>query len=357
VLLVSTDLSTATASAEIFDWRSDTWSPVAPPPVARVHAQGILLPNGRVMIAGGADSTQTTVLNSVDIFDPETGWAAAAPMSVGRVFGAIGVLPSGRAIVAGGVDISHGGIVFNTSVETYDADAGAWRAEGPLPTGRAAMGFAVAGGQLVLAGGIDAQTQYSDTAMTFTSNRPPVAVASANPPIALTVPGSRAAVTLSPAGSSDEDDANPTFRWMEGNTVLATTVGATPATIGLDIGVHQITLTVDDGFGGVSTASVNVTVLDGLGTCTAHVSDLQGQVTALQAQVAALQGQVAAANAAIQAAGNGVQNNFRATFGDPAFVINGATPADKLGVLIAAILDLKKADKQGLYRALLPPKK
>jgi hypothetical protein len=70
-------------------------------------------------------------------------------------------------------------------------------------------------------------------------------------------------VTLSAAGSSDPENDPLTFTWTEGTSTLARSVDPAPATtVGLAVGIHNITLTVDDGFGGMSTATVAVDVRD-----------------------------------------------------------------------------------------------
>ena len=58
------DLLTATAGAEIYDPASDTWSPAGRLSEARSEHTATLLPDGRVVVAGGIRGPNT--LSSVD---------------------------------------------------------------------------------------------------------------------------------------------------------------------------------------------------------------------------------------------------------------------------------------------------
>ena len=74
------EAGTVTDSVEIFDPRTNSWSPAAPLPVAlRSHNQA-LLPDGRVLLAHGK-SNGFGALNLAFIYDPETdSWTDADPL-------------------------------------------------------------------------------------------------------------------------------------------------------------------------------------------------------------------------------------------------------------------------------------
>ena len=121
-------------SVEIYDPALGTWSLAASMSTERSGAFGAVLPDGRFLVAGGLDDTNTA-LTSSEIYDPGTNtWTATGAMSVGRVFNTNGgsasqaiVIPSGPN--AGNVLVSFGsnggGLEYNSS-EIYDVGAGTW---------------------------------------------------------------------------------------------------------------------------------------------------------------------------------------------------------------------------------------
>src|SRR6266850_4497044 len=288
---------TSVAAAELFDPSTNSWSPAGVSSVG--HTLGIAkrLHDGRVLVAGGADANfNPTWLASADIYDPITNsWHAAHPMSVARLYFAGGLLADGSVIVAGGLDSE-----FNLlqSAELYDSQHDSWTFTAQsLSAPRAAMAGAVVGSGFVVAGGLANRDVFElfDSGEVYTVNRAPIARASADPPAIEGVPGSPVAVTLSAAGSSDPDNDPLTFTWTEGTTTLARTVdSARTSTVGLAVGVHNIMLTVDDGFGGTSTATVTVTVQDATAPLHAVIAGLAGQNASLTAQNQQLQQQLAA---------------------------------------------------------------
>jgi Kelch motif len=60
-----------------------------------------LLPNGKVLVAGG--STGIDVVSSAELYDPGTGtWTATGSMATARYFHTARLLPNGKVLVAGG---------------------------------------------------------------------------------------------------------------------------------------------------------------------------------------------------------------------------------------------------------------
>jgi hypothetical protein len=99
--------STPTGSAfaaELYDPGSGSWTftgpMTGPHGVSRVLHTATLLPNGKVLVAGGAG--QNGPLDSAELYDPSTGsWAAAGNMITGREGHTATLLPDGRVLVAG----------------------------------------------------------------------------------------------------------------------------------------------------------------------------------------------------------------------------------------------------------------
>ncbi|HUP70375.1 MAG TPA: kelch repeat-containing protein [Acidimicrobiales bacterium] len=140
----------AVATAEIYDWRTGTWSPAAPMSSARANHTATVLPDGRVLVAGGYRLASPSVLSgdvvsSAEIYDWRTGrWTTTAPLAVGRFAHAATLLdgpacavtsPSrcGRVLVVGGSD-SGGG---RSAAELYDPLTGRWDPVAPMRTPRA----------------------------------------------------------------------------------------------------------------------------------------------------------------------------------------------------------------------------
>ncbi|OLE82534.1 MAG: hypothetical protein AUF76_09155 [Acidobacteria bacterium 13_1_20CM_2_65_9] len=125
---------------------------------------------------------------------------------------------------------------------------------------------------------------------------------------------------MSAAGSGDPENDPLTFTWTEGTNTLARTVDPTrTSTVGLAVGVHNITLTVDDGFGGVSTATVAVDVQDATAPLHALIAGLAAENASLTAQNQQLQQELAASQQTIADAVSTIQANLRASFDDPSF--------------------------------------
>jgi hypothetical protein len=98
-----------TASAELFDPTTGTFTPVGSLAIPRTGFTATLLLDGRVLIAGGIDTTgdgSTDHLAAVaEIFDPRTGsFTQVGALAVPRVFHVAALLRDGRVLLAGGMD-------------------------------------------------------------------------------------------------------------------------------------------------------------------------------------------------------------------------------------------------------------
>jgi hypothetical protein len=93
------------------------------------------------------------------------------------------------------------------------------------------------------------------------TNQPPIADAGIDDAYEATSPQG-AEVLLDGSDSSDPDGDALIYTWSENGTVLADPTIQPESNVTLGLGLHLITLTVDDSKGGVSTNNVTITVMD-----------------------------------------------------------------------------------------------
>lgn len=102
-------------SAEAIDLTSlagASWTTVAPMNFARTNVNAVLLPDATILVIGGQRNgkwnTDPGAVLEAEIYDPRTDtWAPTAPMMFPRQYHSVAVLlPDGRVLTAGGVDPS-----------------------------------------------------------------------------------------------------------------------------------------------------------------------------------------------------------------------------------------------------------
>lgn len=204
-------------TAELYDSETRTWVPVEAMGVARARHTATLLTDGRVLVAGGEFTSgggpDGAVRSTAQLFDPRTGrWTAAGEMHVPRTRHTATLLPDGRVLVAGG-DEARGDALnpandftreteAHDSAEIFDSNAGATEVWGTpiIPMLAARSGHSASllpNGRVLLAGGI------SQNVVSFSAELlDPVAGAEAFLPTPVMTGGTRfdqAAVVL-PAG-------------------------------------------------------------------------------------------------------------------------------------------------------------
>lgn len=139
---------------ELFDPASGRWQP-ARSGVPRAGQAAVRLDDGRVLVVGGGVSTGGApyeVVASCELYDPRTGtWATAAPMSVPRYHPTLTVLPDSRVLAAGG---GSGGDIVSAGAELFDPSTGRWTEAPPMSTPRLdASAVLLHTGQVLVAGG------------------------------------------------------------------------------------------------------------------------------------------------------------------------------------------------------------
>jgi N-acetylneuraminic acid mutarotase len=93
-----------------------------------------LLLSGKVLVVGGApDAAGYSSLSSAELYDPGAGaWTMLASLSAARQTHTATLLPDGRVLVAGGAAVGY----FNSGAEVYDPAAGTWTTTGSLGSAR-----------------------------------------------------------------------------------------------------------------------------------------------------------------------------------------------------------------------------
>jgi Galactose oxidase, central domain/Kelch motif len=141
---------------------------------ARFLHTATLLPNGMVLVAGGRGPVGFEVTASAELYDPASGsWTVTGSLNTARFLQTATLLPSDKVLVAGGV----GGGVILASAELYDPANGTWTTTSSLNTARAEpTATLLLNGMVLVAGGIadglplaSAELYITNTAPTITA--------------------------------------------------------------------------------------------------------------------------------------------------------------------------------------------
>lgn len=120
---------------------SNSWTPTGSMTSARTHHIATLLANGEGLVAGGLSNggspIGTSCTSAAELYNPSTGqWTATGSMTVTRGNHTATLLPNGKVLVAGG--LCSGGFTYpDNSAELYDPSTGTWKATGSMNVARA----------------------------------------------------------------------------------------------------------------------------------------------------------------------------------------------------------------------------
>jgi hypothetical protein len=113
------------------------WTATGPMIAARQFHTMTLLPDGKVLVAGGDGGNRFLGLNTAELYDPSAGsWALTGIMQQGRYWHTATLLANGQVLVVGGTGgSSNGGLL--ASAELYDPLSASWTTVASLADARA----------------------------------------------------------------------------------------------------------------------------------------------------------------------------------------------------------------------------
>ena len=118
-----------TNGASVYDPASGTWSVTGNLAAKRAGHTATLLPNGKVLVAGGANDSGSS-LATAELYDPATGtWTPTGNLNEPRSYHTATLLRSGKVLIAGGSGPKQ-------TAELYDPSTGAWTTTGSLTDAR-----------------------------------------------------------------------------------------------------------------------------------------------------------------------------------------------------------------------------
>jgi N-acetylneuraminic acid mutarotase len=123
------------ASAELYDPASGTWTPAAAMRDARHGSASILLPSGMVLVAGGYNDSAR--LASAELYDPATGtWNRTGNLPEPFGTDTVILMANGMVLIAGGDVPRGGGAIGSAHAAVYDPTSGTWTLTASMTTAR-----------------------------------------------------------------------------------------------------------------------------------------------------------------------------------------------------------------------------
>jgi N-acetylneuraminic acid mutarotase len=125
----------ANTSAELYDFATGHWTATSSMTTNRSYHTAALLGNGTVLVTGGQASSAwySGPLDAAELYDPAAGtWTITGHMANSRYAHTATVLADGRVLVTGGVTVAG----ETASCEIYDPVTGSWSQTGSLGAAR-----------------------------------------------------------------------------------------------------------------------------------------------------------------------------------------------------------------------------
>ena len=130
-------------AAEIYDPATGNFSLAGSLNQPRFAHTATLLPDGRVLVVGGAENASTGFISTTtaEIYDPATNsFSFTGSLNTGRDFHVATLLPDGRVLVAGGIDNTLPSVgICTDSAELYDPATGTFSNTGKMTESRCTL--------------------------------------------------------------------------------------------------------------------------------------------------------------------------------------------------------------------------
>ncbi len=248
-------------TADVYDPGTGTWAAVANAMSAeRAYTGAAVLPNGKVLVAGGESIVGPSTTASTDLYDPATNRFTPGPaMNFPRAGFGLVSLPAGQPLVIGGFFVTSGIDNVDPKAQLYNPSTNAWASVAASPRPKA-LGTAIrlTDGDILWAGGFDNESPLSDAEL-YT---PP---ALPGPPTSVSATpgnGSATVVFAAPASDGGLPVLHYTVRASTGQTATTPDARTFATVTGLTNGTpvtFTVTATTALGSGAASGASARVT--------------------------------------------------------------------------------------------------